>query len=426
MWKRGTIQPIGLDLGRHSIKLLQVEADGQTARVRVACRRPLPADARPATGLRADVLAPALKRMLDERPPTGRRVVAALPRSLVQVKSFRLPQMPLEELEAAARFEARHLLDLDSDHATVHCLPAGEVRQGNDVLQEVVVVAARNQHVDELVELLHRCGLTADSIDTEPCALFRSVDRFLRRREDEQEVHVLADVGYSGTQVVIGRGRDISFVKTIDIGGAHLNQAVANGLGLPPEEAEALRRRIGQCEHPKREDVKLETPLEGDDSNSKSSSLQDDTVERAVFDAARGVLEQLARELSLCLRYQSVTFRGQRPTRVRLFGGEAGDTHLLKALAAALPIPVEPGRPLLSTDCAAMGGEAAGDLGAWAVALGLSLRRFDGRFKPRDGKPRAPIAQPAEVPADWEPQPNPERPTRTTGRPEALQESRHA
>jgi type IV pilus assembly protein PilM len=424
MWKRGTIQPIGLDLGRHSIKLLQVEAAGETARIRTACRRVLPVEARSAAGMRGEVIAPALKRMLDERPPSGRRVVASLPRSLVQVKSFRLPQMPLEELESAARFEARHLLDLDADHATVHCLAAGDVRQGSDTLQEVIVVAASSQHTDELVELLHRCGLTVDSIDVEPCAIFRGVECFLRRREDEQEVHFLADVGYSGTQVVIGRGRDISFLKTIEIGGAHLNEAVAKGLGLPVEEAEALRRRIGLTELLKEGGAKRDAADAG--SVRATGAQEDDSVERAVFDAARSVLEQLARELSLCLRYQSVTFRGQRPTRVRLFGGEAGDTHLRRVLGSAVPIPIEPGRPLLSVDCAGMGGEAAGDMGAWAVALGLSLRRFEGRFKPRDGKPRTSIAQPAAaLPGDWEASPG-ERPGRTTVKPELLQESPHA
>ncbi len=38
------------------------------------------------------------------------------------------------------------------------------------------------------------------SIVDEPCALYRTIDRFVRRREDEQEVHVLVDIGASAAR----------------------------------------------------------------------------------------------------------------------------------------------------------------------------------------------------------------------------------
>jgi hypothetical protein len=55
-----------------------------------------------------------------------------------------------------------------------------------------------------------------------------------------------------------------------------------------------------------------------------------------VFDATRSTMEELGREIGLCLRYYSVTFRGQRPNKLRLLGGEAADPMLLGVLNAAL------------------------------------------------------------------------------------------
>jgi hypothetical protein len=101
-------------------------------------------------------------------------------------------------------------------------------------------------------------------------------------------------------------------------------------------------------------------------------------------------MEELARELSLCLRYYSVTFRGHRPTVVKLLGGEGSDPQLRAILNASLPVPVVAGTPMISVDCRAMKEcDRQGTMSEWAAALGLSLRLTSERFLPRDGKPRS-------------------------------------
>src|SRR5690606_11827152 len=123
-------------------------------------------------------------------------------------------------------------------------------------------------------------------------------------------------------------GREINLIKPINIGGRHLHDAVSAKLGITVDEARALRRRF----------------------ESQDSEQPKDPVRQAVFDATRGVVEELGREIALCLRYYTVTFRGHRPSSVRVVGGEACDTPLIQQLASGLPIPVESWRPLASVD----------------------------------------------------------------------------
>ncbi len=382
---RSQLQPIGLDIGRDSIKMIQLEVIGDALAVRAAARRNLPDEVKADPQLRMPVAAEMVRQMLREGGFSGRRAVLALPREIVHVKNFRLPLMPVSELEAAVRFEAGNLFPFDAEQAHVHFQPAGEVRQGNEVLQEVIVLAARYEDVDRFVELANGCGVEIESLDVEQMALFRSVERFIRRREDEQEVHVLADIGLSGTQVVIGKGREISVLKAIDIGGIHLQQAIATRLGITVGEAQALRRRL--VESP-------ESPEEG--------SGRPDAVRQAVFDATRSVMESIGQEISLCLRYQSVTFRGNRPQRLRLFGGEAADKQLQAVLSSIVTIPVESGRPLSNVDTSRMKAvERRGLMAEWALAVGLGLRRTEQRFGSKTGRPRG-MAAPAPVGAETE------------------------
>lgn len=370
------VQPIGVDIGHDSVKMLQLEVRENRLAVRAAARRTMDvagaATARNPAELISQQAAQAVRELLQGGHFAGRNAVAALPRHIVHVKNLRLPLMPMSELTAVVQFEAKSIFPFDADEAHVDFLAAGEVRHGADVRQEVIVLAARHADVDRHLEQLNRTGLVIESLDAEPCALYRSVERFVRRREDEQEVHVLIDVGTNCSQVLIGKGRDISFFKAIEIGGSDFNSAVSKKLGISPDEARGLRRRLW----------------------SPSDSNPQDPVRQAVLDSTRSTMENLTKEISLCLRYHSVTFRGQRPVRIRLGGGEGGDPQLVSILGAMLPVPIESGRPLFSVDCQAMRGfDRAGPSGEWTLAFGLGLKQVDQKFAPLDGTPRSAIPQ---------------------------------
>jgi type IV pilus assembly protein PilM len=375
------VLPIGLDIGFDSIKMLQLETVGQSLAVVAAARQQFPEEVRTQPQLRLPLAVDMIRKMLRSGGFAGRRVVTALPREVVHVKNLRLPMIPPHELAAAVEFEARNIFTFDTDKSRVEFCTAGEVRQGSEARQEVIVLAARDEDVSDFLEQLHRSGAIVASLDAEPFALYRTIERFIRRRQDEADVHVLVDVGARRSQVVIGRGREISFLKPIEIGSRHMLEAVAEKLGITFDEARALRRRLA------------ETGAAEQVEGGAGATAKNDPVRQAVFDASRSIMEDLGREISLCLRYFSVTFRGQRPERVRLVGGEACDPQLHAVLNTALPIPVEPSRPLFSVDTSRIKPvDRRGMMCEWALALGLSLRMTNGTFGPRDGKPRDPFA----------------------------------
>jgi type IV pilus assembly protein PilM len=377
------MQPIGLDLGHDSVKLLQLEVQGglsgdgnstpRSLAVVAAAKHPIPEEARKSPAQRVELAAEVIQRLLAQQPFVGRNVVATLPREVVHVKNLRLPPIPSDELDAAVQFEARSVFGFDVDDARIEYLPAGEVRQGNESRQEIIVLGVKKSDIENYLQQLDRCGIVVEALDSEITGLFRTFERFIRRREDEQDVQMLIDIGARRTQVIIGKGRDVSFYKPVEIGGLHLLDAVARKLNITIDEAKALRQRL----------------LDSEDSIDPPAPGRRDPVRQAVFDATRSVAEELGQELAMCLRYFTVTFRGHRPTRARLLGGEATDSQLQTVLHAMLNIPVEAGRPLCSVDTARMRSvDRRGPMSQWALAMGLSLRFVPGYFSPRDGKPR--------------------------------------
>jgi len=357
--------PIALDIGTDCIKMLQMQSVGGSMSVRASGHwQAPPGEARNGDQGRQLVVR-AVKEMLQRGNFAGNRVITALSSNDLKIKNVRLPLMSPAETDEAIRWEAKERFGCDFAPDQLHYLHAGQIRQGADSCQEVILMASPGELVESHVAMLKEMGLVPEYIDAEPQAMFRPFERMLRRRADENEISVVVDLGHSSTKVVVGRGRDLVLVKKIDIGGKDLAEAVAGQLNLSVEEASELRLQI-IGEH-----ASSERDSEGEDQKADPNSTS-----WTIVDAVRGKVEELGREIALCLRYCSVTFRGLRPRRVMLTGGQAYDPAVMKLLGEQLNIECQIGRPLhgIDTSAADLGGDRRGMLAEWNLCAGLSFR----------------------------------------------------
>jgi type IV pilus assembly protein PilM len=107
-------------------------------------------------------------------------------------------------------------------------------------------------------------------------------------------------------------------------------------------------------------------------NGDRRAEMQDPEVARSVAEATRAVVERLASELAMCVRYHSVTFRGQPLARLLLSGGEATQ-QLLDALNKVLDIRCELSDPFRTLSTA----PTLGRRGQWDVAAGLAMRELN-------------------------------------------------
>ena len=233
--------------------------------------------------------------------------------------------------------------------------------------------------------MIEEAGLRPADIDVVPCALFRSFERSLQRQEDRERTMVFVDVGGRFTTVVFGHGREISFVKQIPIGGEKFNQEIATKLGVSINEAQMLRgklrmERTANAERGFRASGRGSAGQDEDLKNHEAPLGELDASTRQVMvDAIGTVAEQLAREISLCFRYYTVTFRGKRVERAVFSGGEAYEKILLNVLKRQLAVEIEMAQPLKGFDMMNVnfGNDRRGLLCEWAVAVGLGLKGWD-------------------------------------------------
>ena len=337
--------PMGVDIGSRSVKLVQLSADRQ--RLIDAARWDLPGGEAAGGELRGARLTEALRSVCEGRQFRGRDAVLCLGARELFVQNVRVPKAPPGEFEQIVRQEASGRIPFPVAEAEIRYLDAADVRQGDLTRREVIVLACHQPVLAELLSAVEDAGLRPVAVDVEPSALLRCYAAQFRRDEDKQQRSIYVHVGTGNTAVVIAQGSDALFIKYVEIGGRQFDEAVARHLTLDAEAAWSLRRHNGD----------------------RRADQQDPEVARGVGEAVRGVVERLTHEVSLCVRYHSVTFRGQPLARLVLCGGEATQS-LLDALALKLNLKCELGEPLRSYEPS----RAAWRPSQWDVAAGLALR----------------------------------------------------
>jgi type IV pilus assembly protein PilM len=340
-----------------------------------------------------NVVVSAIRQALAEGGFHGREVVSCLPNDRLRITSVRLVETAADGIEEALRKEVVQRFGLDPDRDTINYLLAGDVHQGDEIRNEMILFGADDESIRSHIALLEEAGLKPVGIDALPCALFRSFERSLQRQEDRERATVFVDVGSRFTTVVFGRGRQITFVKQIPIGGEDFNKEIAAKLDVGINEAEMLRGKLkqeravcaGPASSPADADQQSVTDPrpEGDDRRQEHLEGLDASTRQVMVDAISAVAEKLAEEIALCFRYYTVTFRGKRVERAVISGGEAYETILLNVLKRQLGVELEIAQPLKGLDMMNLDfdSDRRGLLCEWAVAVGLSLKGWDGRAR---------------------------------------------
>ncbi len=294
----------------------------------------------------------------------GRRCAVCLHRNDVHMQSIRLPKMSDSELADACVWEAAQRFGLDRKSMMADFVRLGEVQQGTDTREEVLLVAAELSCIQSRIEPLLEAGLRPVAIDAPFMSLARLHSLNCRRENDQNRIRCVVEVGSSGSIIMILRGDQVAFCKPVALGGDLLDRAVAEYLQVEPQSARELRERR----------------IEIDPHDSAATSAgSDEVADRMIYEALRPLYGQLAKEVALCLRYYSVTFRGPSPECVYLTGGDGRDPRLVEMIAQSCKVRVTASDAVfdLTSGLHSQGlgaGRPIGPAGAWGVAAGLSLR----------------------------------------------------
>lgn len=287
-------------------------------------------------------LAETAAMLLDTLGLRRARVAAAVSGHAVIVKRLTMPPMSAQELEGAIPVEAEQYIpfpldDVQLDYQVLdgpRALPAEAVN--------VLLVAARRDRVAERVAAMTATGRAPVVLDVEAFALANAYEANYADRPES--LVVLVHVGHRGTVVCLVEHGQVAFTRDLNVGGATYLDAICRDLGLEPTAAARLLR-------------------------------QERLNDEATMSVVRDIHLQLMLEIRKTIDFYRASSSLDRVDRVVLSGGACQIDGLRHLLAAELEVEVEVTDPFRQIDRPArvVGGDVDGP--AYAVAVGLALRR---------------------------------------------------
>jgi len=347
----GSRSSIGLDIGSHTLKAVEVAPSGGSHRVVRLGVAPTPAGAvtdGAASG--ADTLSAAIRDLLSSAGIRGNRVVTALGGEAVIVRELKLPQMPDAELEQAVAYEAERYLPYGVREVSRDYQVLGKAPEEGQL--EILLVAARKEVVNRQLAALQQTGLSASILDVAPFSMLRSVGH----RNGDNSAIVYVDLGAESSDILIIEGDRLRLARNISTGGNAITKAIADALSLEMAAAQTLKEDRAQL------------LLDG-------QQPEDQTIVH-LHDAIMPIINSIFTEVRRSLDYYQTRSRGQTIARVVLTGGTAKLRNLAPFLSEELGLPVEVGNPFANFGTeAALPQEYLTDIAPMmAVAVGLALR----------------------------------------------------
>lgn len=351
---RGRTLPIGVDLGTTCAKLAQLKVHGDGAELLAAGAAEIPLPAWKDRKERLRALATGIPALLRSQVFHGRQCILSLPAQDVFIQHVKIPRTPAEEVSRAVRLELQGKLPYPVEQAVVRHIVAGDIFGEGEPRQEVIAVSARRSTVEEYLDLAHRLRLDVVGVNVECCAIVECFARLFQRNTDTSRTILYLDIGHASTQVVLSHGSRIVFARNLAVGGETFDRAIAEGMGIRPEQAHSLRH-----------DLESEGP-------------KDPAAEDAIYHVLDPPVEAMVQEVMQCIRYYESVFRNQGIERAIFLGGQAYDKRLCQTIARQLNLPAQVADPLTRVKRVEGAGLAWGldrrsPQPDWAVAIGLSL-----------------------------------------------------
>jgi type IV pilus assembly protein PilM len=272
-----------------------------------------------------EALAEALRGLYRENKSLEKKVRIGVANQKIVVRVLELP--PIEdrkELEAAVRFQAEDQIPMPLDSAVLDFQPLGIVETDAGPRQRVLIVAARRDMVDRVLNACKAAGLKPEGIDLSAFAMIRALHR-APAGEIPEPVLYLSVGGL--TNLAVAEGTTCLFTRVVGGGLEAIAVELAERKALTLEHARGWLKHVG-----------LVTPLDEIESGD-----QDEIVEEArtvLLDGVRRIGGEVRNSLDFHHAQEGMSLRVQR---VVLTGAAAVVPGFDDALAAELGLPVESG-----------------------------------------------------------------------------------
>ncbi|KKU05999.1 MAG: Type IV pilus assembly protein PilM [Parcubacteria group bacterium GW2011_GWA2_45_30] len=339
----------GLDIGTYSAKVIQLKYEGERAILETYgellsagyLKEGSPIGGGGFLRYTEEDVAGLIKDLLKESNVATNEAVFPVPAAASFVTLISFPKLSEQEIESAIQFEARKYVPI----------PISEVLLDWEIYQpdenheeiEVLLVAVPRETSDKIQRIAGLAGITLKGLEVETFSLMRSLARI------EPLPTVIVNIGHLSTSMVITDLGRVRLSHNLDRGSYEWTRALARGLEVSEERAEAMKREVGLSER-----------------------IEEREITSVISPLVESLFSDIQRMLSLYNRRGS-----RRVQKVNLTGGGSNLRGLVEFAASKFGVEVARGNPFGRVVAPVFMQPIFREIGqSFSVAVGAALREI--------------------------------------------------
>ena len=357
---------IGLDIGSYSIKLsLLREKAGKFTLVNFAVanisEEPID-NIDPAQ--KNNMIQNTIKKLIIETGIKTKDVCISLSGDQIIVRYIKLAYMTKEELKGVIKFEAEQYIPFSIDQVVLDFHILGEITEEGQKKIEVLLVAVKEEIVNQYIQLLHGAGLNTVLIDIDSMSLHNALEANYEKKEGETVAVINIGARYSNLNIV--EDGITRFSRDIAIGGINLTNDISKEFNIGFAEAEKIKIEQGGIIIESENVVLTRIP-----------SKEDKRVR--IYSSISTTLGKLVMEIRRAFDFYESSSKKRSISKVYVCGGTAKLQNIDKFISERLKIPVEPLNPfnkIEKADIAALNDKIKQYSSYLPVSIGLAVRKI--------------------------------------------------
>jgi len=335
---------LGLDIGSHNVKLIELSKDKTGVTLLAAGSMPTPPKS-VSSNLEIDqqALAHLIRELVKGTGAKATDVNISLPEAQVFTRVIEMPALSTRELTSAIRWESEQYIPLPLDQVNLDFTVLSDGKDSANGKIKVLLVAAPKALTDRYMQIMELAELNPISAETEIIALSRVL---VRSVPTVPNVMILS-FGAQTTDIAILRKGVLMFTRSMSAGGDALTRALSESLDFTILQAESYKKTYG---------------------------LEKNILEGKIVAIVKPVMETIIAEMKRAIGFFEETYKNEHIGVILLTGGNAKLPGLIPYLAEHTGIEVQQGNPWVGIrkDPRFSVLNAEGPL--FAVAIGLALR----------------------------------------------------
>ncbi|MBI5233572.1 MAG: type IV pilus assembly protein PilM [Deltaproteobacteria bacterium] len=232
-------ETVALDIGSHSIKLVQLSQSKKGWHLSRLAMKELPPEAI-VDGSLIDSMTvhSALKEILKENSIKAKDTAISLTGHSVIIKKVSMPAMTEEELGESIQWEAEQYIPFPIADVNIDFQILGEDASGRGQM-DVMLVAAKKEVINDYTNLIKEAGLNPVVVDVDAFAIENMLD--INYPISANEKIALINIGASITTISVTVGGLTQFTRSIPIGGNRYTEELQRKFNVNFKDAEGLK-----------------------------------------------------------------------------------------------------------------------------------------------------------------------------------------